>query len=180
MRTIDWRVIAAFGALACAPPAMAKPLALQRQSVFTKLEPKACRMVEENLGPGPYWIRRCKGPAGWRLDWSEDDLREDLTLIAPDGRETELRLNELVANGAFDSLGATIEWRGRAATKPDMLIVRTSVANAASPGGPDISRLAVVRLTGRPCVIAIVDPGPKQNQKARELADRPPITCISR
>ena len=179
MKMIDWRVIAAFAALACTLPAMAKPLAPQRQSVFTKLEPKACRLVEENLGAGPYWIRRCKGPAGWRLDWSEDDLREDLTLIAADGRETELRLTELVANGAFNSLGATIEWRGRAATKPDMLIVRTSVANAASPGGPDISRLAVVRLTGRPCVVAIVGPGPKQNQEARKLADGPMPACIS-
>jgi hypothetical protein len=52
--------------------------------------------------------------------------------------------------------------------------------DAASPGGPDISRLAVVRLTGRPCVVAIVAPGPKQNQKARELADGPTPTCISR
>jgi len=176
---IDWRAIAALSAFACGSPTMRQPMAPQRQSVFTKLEPKACRLVEENLGAGPYWIRRCKGPAGWRLDWSEDDLREDLRLIAADGRETELRLTELVANGAFNSLGDTIEWRGRGPAKPDRLIVRVNVANHADAGGPDISKLAVVRLSGTPCVVAIVDPGRGQNQKARALADRPMAACIS-
>jgi len=176
---IDWRAIAALSAFACGSPTMGQPMAPQRQSVFTKLEPKACRLVEENLGAGPYWIRRCKGPAGWRLDWSEDDLREDLRLIAADGRETELRLTELVANGAFNSLGGTIEWRGRVVARPDALIIRVNVANNADAGGPDISKLAVVRLTGTPCVVAIVAPGPRQNQKARAFADRPMAACIS-
>jgi len=137
-------------------------------------------MVKEIPEGGLYWLRRCRGHAGWKLEWDQDDLREDLALVAPGGRKTELRLTELVANGAFDSLGGTIEWRGRDPARPDRLIVRVNVANNADAGGPDISKLAVVRLTGTPCVVAIVDPGRGQNQKARAFADHPMAACISR
>ena len=176
---IDWRAIAALSALASGSPTMGQPTPQQRQSVFTKLRPAECRMIEESVEGAGYWLRRCRGHAGWKLEWDEDDLREDLTLIAPDGRETELRLTELVAQGAFDSLGGTIEWRGHDPAKPDRLIVRVNVANHADAGGPDISTLAVVRLTGTPCVVAIVAPGPGQNQKARAFADHPMATCMS-
>jgi hypothetical protein len=90
-----------------------------------------------------------------------------------------LHLTELVAQDAFDSLGGTIEWRGRNRAKPDRLIVRVNIANRADPGGPDISKLAVVRLTDGPCLVATVGPGPRQNQEARNLADGPMRACIS-
>lgn len=88
-------------------------------------------------------------------------------------------LSALVANGAFNALGKTIEWRGDDASRPDALVVRMNVANGSEPGRPDISRIAVVRLTGTPCVIAVVQPGPQQNEKARAIADAGNQECLS-
>ena len=156
-----------------APPAVA-----QATSNFTKLDMAQCRIVEENKEEGPYWLRRCSGHAGWQLDWSESDLRQGLTLISPGGQQTELRLSDRVAKGAFNSLGTTVEWRGADAAKPEALIVRMNVASGAEPTRPDISRLAVVRLTGTPCLAAVIQPGPGQNEKARGIADGAMADCV--
>lgn len=160
------------------PPAN-RPPTVKRLSAFTKLDDASCKLVEENKEEGPYWLRRCKGLAGWYLDWSESDLRQGLDVIAPNGRTTELELSSRVANGAFNHLGSTIEWRGRENAKPEAMIVRMSVASGAEPEKPDVSKLAVIRLVGTPCLVAIVEPGPGQNQKAREVADGSMSTCIT-
>ena len=170
-------------AQAPAPPAAVdrlseKPASAARAAVFTELDSAKCRVVEENKEEGPYWLRRCPGHAGWKLDWSESDLRQGLSLISPGRRETELRLSDLVANGAFNSLGKTVEWRGPSGAGPDAMIVRTNVANGAEPERPDISRLAVVRLIETPCLVAVVDPGPDQNEKARSIADGSMSSCV--
>lgn len=116
--------------------------------------------------------------AKWQLDWSDSDLRQGLTLISPDGREAELSLSDQVANDAFNSLGETIEWRGDSAANPDALIARMNVANGVEPRLPDISRLAVVRVGESPCLIGVVEPGPDQNQRARDIADGPVPKCV--
>ena len=194
----DWRLIALAALAGCAKPVTdpaapaseeqidlnlpmqpETPRVPQRQSVFTKLDPAKCRLLEENKEEGPYWLRRCLGAAGWQLDWSESDLRQGLTLIDANGRETELRLSDLVANGAFNSIGETIEWRGRDVAEPEALIVRMSVANGVEPRKPDISRLAVVRLTRTPCLVAVVEPGPSQNERARAIADGTMPACLT-
>ena len=150
-----------------------------RDSVFTQLDMARCRILEENKEEGPYWLRRCPGHAGWQLDWSDSDLRQGLTLISPQGRETELNLSDLVAMGAFNRLGKTVEWRGENPNKPEALIVRMSVANGVEPRLPDISRLAVVRLTQTPCLVAVIEPGARQNDRAREVADGEMATCVA-
>jgi hypothetical protein len=155
-----------------------QPAAPDRVSAFTELTETKCRMLEENREEGPYWLRRCPGHAGWQLDWSESDLRQGLSLISPNGQETELRLSDLVAKGAFNGLGKTVEWRG-GTVNPDALIVRMSVANGVEPRLPDISRLAVVRLKGDPCLVGIVEPGPGQNEEARTIADGPMAECVT-
>ena len=150
-----------------------------RDSVFTQLDMARCRILEENKEEGPYWLRRCPGHAGWQLDWSDSDLRQGIALISPQGRETELNLSDLVAKGAFNSLGKTVEWRGADPNKPEALIFRMSVANGVEPRLPDISRLAVVRLTQTPCLVAVIEPGTGQNDRAREIADGDMATCIA-
>jgi hypothetical protein len=151
----------------------------KHESVYTELSEARCRIVEENREEGPYWLRRCPGHAGWQLDWSDSDLRQGLTLISPQGRETELNLSDLVAKGAFNALGKTVEWRGKESSEPKALIVRMSVANGVEPRLPDISRLAVVRLTGTPCLVAVIEPGARQNDCAREVADGEMGTCVA-
>ena len=155
------------------------PAPAKNESVYTELGEARCRIVEENKEEGPYWLRRCPGHAGWQLDWSDSDLRQGLTLISPQGRETELNLSDLVAKGAFNSLGKTVEWRGQSPHQPKVLIVRMNVANGVEPRLPDISRLAVVRLTRTPCLVAVIEPGPGQNDRAREVADGQLATCVA-
>ena len=137
-----------------------------------------CRTIEES-DQGPYWRGSCPGHAGWRIEWSESDLRQGLTLIDEAGRKTDLDLSILVAKGAFNNLaGAPIEWRGPKAKSPDSLIVRMNVDNE-EEGRPQASRLAVVRLSPTPCVIGVVEPAPDQNLKAREIADSPTRECLT-
>ena len=148
-------------------------------SAFTELSESRCRLIKENKDEGPYWLRRCPGHAGWQLEWSESDLRQGLSLIAADGKESELRLSDLVARGAFNSIGKTIEWRGKSAVAPEAMIVRMSVANGVEPRLSDISRLAVVRLTGTPCLVVVVEPGAGQNERARRIADGAMNKCLT-
>ncbi len=150
-----------------------------RSSEFTTLDPATCRIIEDNRDEGPYWRRRCRGGRGYSVEWTESDLRQGLELISDGGERTNLRLSELVADGAFNRLGPRIEWRGVIASKPDMLVVRLFVADGAEPAKPDRSLLAVARLQPRPCVVAIVQPGRQQSDQARRIADSAPGPCLS-
>jgi hypothetical protein len=150
-----------------------------RVSQFTDLDPASCPIIEENREEGPYWRRRCTGAGGSAVEWTESDLRQGLELVAADGKRTNLRLSDLVAKGAFNRLGPRIEWRGQDAAKPETLTVRMFVANGANPNAPDRSLLTVSRLRPTPCLIAIVEPGSRQSENARRIADSPLSGCIS-
>ena len=115
---------------------------------------------------------RCEGPGEWQLTYTQSDLRENLVLIDEDGTEHQLGLSEQIANGAFNNLGRTIEWRSAEGTsEARAMIVRMNVAQP-DPMSADRSMLGVVRLDGPVCLIGIVPPGPGQNVAARKLADR--------
>ena len=128
---------------------------------------------------GGYSRHACTGLAGYRLEISESDLRQDVVIIAPDSRRSELELSSIVAEGAFNALGKTAEWRGTP-TKPSALIVRLNVARGAEPTLPDVSNLVIARLALPACVVAVVPPGPDQNGTARRLADGALPGCIGR
>ena len=150
-----------------------------RTSFYTKVDEATCRLIDENREEGPYWLRRCTGRGGWTIEWGESDLRQGLVLISTDGREADLELSDRVANGAFNILGPVIEWRGPKGGPADALIVRMDVTDNADPERPPKSRLAVARLKPSPCVVAIIDPAPSQNEKARVLADGALPECIA-
>jgi hypothetical protein len=118
--------------------------------------------------------------AGYQLETSKSDLRQDVVVIAPDGERSELNLSAVVAKGAFNSLGTAAEWRGNAPAPPKALIVRLGVASDSEAKRPDVSNLVVARLTPAPCVVAIVPPGPGQNEKARAIADGKQPNCLAR
>lgn len=140
-------------------------------SHYTSLEPAACKLLEQSAEEGGYWRRRCTGSAGYVLETSESDLRQDVVIIAPHSRRSELNLSSLVAKGAFNSLGKTAEWRAPAQGQPRALIVRLNVASDPEARVPDISNLVVARLASPACVVAVVPPGPGQNERARAIAD---------
>jgi hypothetical protein len=152
----------------------------KRQSQFSSIDPASCRLLEENLEEGGWWRRLCKGAAGYQLELSESDLRQDIVVIAPGRRQGELGLSDIVAKGAFNGLGKTAEWRGADPAKPETLIVRLNVASGPEGNLPDISRLVVVRLKATACIVAIVPPGPDQNEKARAIADGTLPDCLAR
>ena len=146
-------------------------LRLDGSSRYVSLEPGPCKLLEQNIEEGGYWRRRCPGAAGYALETSESDLRQDIVVIAPGGSRSELNLSSVVAKGAFNSLGKVAEWRGRAPGNPRALIVRLSVPGDAAVGRHERSDLVVARLATPACVVAVVPRGPGQNEKARAIAD---------
>jgi hypothetical protein len=145
-----------------------------RASQFTPIDDKSCRKTGEDSETGD-WTGSCPGVAGYSLDWSISDLRDDLTVIRG-GARSQLSIPTLVANGAFDSLGPKAEWRGPAGSAPDVLIVRVHVANV--EGRSDSGSLAIARLNPSPCLVAIVRPGAGQSEKARAIADKTLPACL--
>ena len=168
-------------AIAAAPQPTPTPVpaeAAEDAGRYTSLAPADCRLIAENREEGGYARHACPGLGGYKLETSESDLRQDVVVIAPDGRRSELNLSSLVAKGAFNALGRTAEWRGPE-SNPRALIFRLNVAPGPDPVRPDISNLVVARLAGAACAVAVVPPGAGQNARARAIADGEPLpSCI--
>lgn len=147
-------------------------------SRYTSIDPQRCKLLEENVDEGGWWLRKCEGLAGYRLEISESDLRQDIVVIAANGRRSELGLSGIVANGAFNSLGKSAEWRGADPASPEALIVRLDVNTDPVEGRTHVSNLVVARLEPVPCVVAIVPPGIGQNERARAIADGTLPPCL--
>ena len=160
--------------------AMQERDAANRRSQFTSIDPAKCKLLEENIEEGGWSRRLCDGLAGYKLELTDSDLRQDIVVIPASGQRSELGLTEIVANGAFNALGKTAEWRGAAPASPDALIVRLGVA--ADPEGrkPDISNLIVARLKPVACIVAVVPPGASQNERAQAIADGQLPACLKR
>ena len=171
----------AAGAPSLAPVAASpSPASAVREPIgYSSLKAEDCRLIEENKEEGSYSRHLCTGLASYSLETSESDLRQDIIVIAPDGSRSELGLSGKVAKGAFNSLGERAEWRGSDASKPTALIVRLGVAKGAEPQQPDTSNLVVVKLAAPACVVAVIPPGPTQNDAARNTADNLPAACLS-
>jgi hypothetical protein len=127
-------------------------------SSYTPLEGRSCKAIEGSQS------RRCDGPAGYSLVLGPDVL----AVIDRDGRRSEIDLSRLAAKRPSHKLGAKAEWRSPAPGHPTALIVRI--------GGD----LAVARLKYPACVVALVEPQPRQNENAREIADGKLPACLSR
>ena len=156
------------------PQSQATMLGISR---YTPLDPASCELLEENM-EARHWRRRCAGFAGYALESSESHMRQDLAMVAPNGRRSELNLTRLVASGAFNRLGKTAEWRGLAGGQPRALIVRLNVAPDSDARGPEVSNLLVVRLEPPTCIVAVVRRGPHQNERARAVADGKLPACV--
>lgn len=145
-----------------------------RVSRFSKLTEANCK-IKETIEETGDWVRTCPGVAGFTLEWSSSDLRDDLDLIAG-GKSHSLNLTTLVGKGAFNSLGETLEWRGPAGQAPDVLVTRVFVSGP--DGKADSGRLAIARLGPAPCLVAIVPPGAGQSDRARNIADGKLPACL--
>ena len=140
------------------------------RSVYTPINEKQCRTLKTQEEGYDGFEARCRGTAGYTLLLREGDLRQDITVITPQGKQHALELWGVISGG-FSSVGPKAEWRLKA-SKPVALILRYN-ANE-DPEKPDklTSYLAVTKIT--PTEICVTDkilPGPTANEDARRAAD---------
>jgi hypothetical protein len=140
----------------------------QNKSVYTSTRPSACKMIGHSDEEGGNYEGECAGVGGYKVRLIEGDLRQTLTIITPTKKKQAL--NFWTFYGGFSSIGEKIEWRTKRGV-PVALIARFNVA-AADHSSKGTSYLMVSKI-GRSssCVTDVVEPGPKQNEKARKLAD---------
>lgn len=145
------------------------------QSLYSDLTGAKCKSVASSGESGGEWsTTRCPGAAGFQLVVHDDDSRQSVTVVRPDGTEHPLELWQTVS-GAFSTVGQRAEWRvrrGGGKDEPLALIVRFNYQ--ASPDTPDknVSSLVVAKIIpGTICVTDVIRPGADANERARRAAD---------
>jgi hypothetical protein len=142
------------------------------ESAYTSLEVKQCRKIKTAAG-GDYEAR-CRGVAGYALMVVEGDLRQNITVITPQGAKHSLDLWDVVSGG-FSSVGPKAEWRmtkqnGKLA--PVALIIRYNANEDPEQSQKVNSYLVVTKITSAQiCVTDKISPGPNANEDARRAAD---------
>jgi hypothetical protein len=141
----------------------------QNKSVYTSTNTKDCRTIVSSSKEGGSYEGACPGVGGYTLHVIEGDLRQTLNVITPAKKKFELNLWTIFSG--FSSVGDKVEWRV-AKGVPIALIARYIVADA-SNSSKNTSYLMISKIGGKiSCVTDVVEPGPKQNEKARLLADK--------
>lgn len=138
-----------------------------KASRYTSLEPPACTLLHDANLP----LRRCPGVAGYALEAADARPAGYVAVLGPGGQRSELELSRIAPGG---SLGKLAEWRSQGDGEPRALIVRVSL-----PGKRAVSSLIVAKLDSTPCVVAVVPRGPRQNERARSVADREQLKCAT-
>ena len=149
-------------------------MAQTNSSVYTPLAEKQCKTIKPvNPQTGDY-EGRCRGVAGYSLLVTEGDLRQNVTIITPQGEKHSLELWDVISGG-FSSVGPKAEWRmakqnGKLA--PVALIIRYNANDDPESPNKQSSYLAVTKITATEiCVTDKIMPGAKANEEARSAAD---------
>src|ERR1044072_6059133 len=153
--------------LSCAATAAAQ----SNRSVYTPLGDKDCRKIKSAEAGDDGYEARCRGTAGYTLLLSEGDLRQNITVITPQGKQHSLDLWTVVS-GAFSSLGPKAEWRLDKTSAPVAIILRYNASE--NPDKPEklTSYLAVTKITpAQICDTDKISPGQTANEDARRAAD---------
>lgn len=171
LRALSLAVCAAAVASAVASAAAAP--AGKFESVYTDLSPGRCKTVKVERETAAS-VQSCAGVAGHSLLVEDDDARQSVTVITPDGKRHPLHFWQVVTT-AFSTVGEKAEWRVERRgqkTQPVALIVRV-YANE-NPEAPDerTSYLAVAKITAeKVCVTGKIKGGATANEEARRAAD---------
>lgn len=140
----------------------------QNKSVYTNLDTKGCKTIEQS-DEGAGWYRgECPGVGGYKLEVTEGDIRQSINVIAPGGKTFELNFSQV--SSAFSTVGAKAEWRMKGKV-PVALIVRF---NASDPedSAKSTSYLVVSKISKtESCITDVVNPSKTQNADAQKLAD---------
>lgn len=139
------------------------------ESVYTDLAPDRCKTVETHE-EGASSVQKCAGVEGYALLVEDDDSRQSVTVVGPDGKKHPLNYWQVITTG-FSSLGEKAEWRVEkkgGKVRPYALIVRVNANENPEKPEEKTSYLAVAKLTGAEvCVTDKV----KTNEEARRAAD---------
>jgi hypothetical protein len=143
-------------------------------SVYTPLNPKQCRTLKSDSSEAGSYLARCPGTSGYKLLVEEGDLRQNITVVTPQGTEHSLELWQVVGSG-FSGIGPKAEWRlARQQGKPApvALIVRYNVSEDPENSHKTTSYLAIAKITAQEiCVTDKISPGANANDNARRAAD---------
>jgi hypothetical protein len=116
-------------------------------SVYTPLAEKQCRNVKSaNSETGDY-EGYCRGVAGYTLLITEGDLRQNVTVVTPQGAKHSLDLWDVISGG-FSTVGPKAEWRmakQNGKLLPVALIVRYNASEDPAQPNKLSSYLAVTR-----------------------------------
>ena len=144
------------------------------ESVYTDLASEKCRTIESNPNEGGSYFGECKGVGGYKLEVLEGDLRQTITIVAPNGKKFPLELWTKVSS-AFSAVGEKAEWRvvkNGKTVQPLALIFRFNASDNVEKPDQNTSNLVVVKITkNSACVTDVVKPAANANAQARKLAD---------
>ncbi len=143
-------------------------------SVYSDLAAKRCKTLtlDEETGAS---TQTCPGVARYQLLVHDDDARQSITVITPDGKEHDLDFWGVVTHG-FSSVGEKAEWRvirKNRKLSPIALIVRVNASE--DPVNPTriTSYLTVTKLTpSEICVTHKIPHSANANANARRAADK--------
>ena len=144
--------------------------AQSNRSVYTPLGEKQCRTMKSAISGDDGYEARCRGTAGYTLLLSEGDLRQNITVVTPQGTKHSLDLWTVISGG-FSSVGPKAEWR-ISQQKPSALILRYNASEDPEQPNKLTSYLAVTKITPTEiCVTDKIPPGARANENARRAAD---------
>ena len=143
------------------------------ESVYSDLDVKKCKTIEVDKETGDT-ESQCSGLASYRLVVTDNDLRQSVTVVDPQGKQYHLNYYSTISAG-FSVLGPKAEWRvekREGKILPKALIVRVNASENSEDPNKKTSYLAVAKITpGEICVTDKIPPSPTMNVAARLAAD---------
>lgn len=141
----------------------------QNTSLYTSLATKDCRTIESDETGAGWYLGECKGVGGFKLRLSEGDIRQSITVVAPNGTESDLQFGRI--SSGFSSVGEKAEWRMKG-KKPVAVILRFIYSYDPEDSSRTRSELVVAKISGsKACITDVVGPAKSQNVIARQRAD---------
>lgn len=140
----------------------------QNKSVYTSLDTKTCKTIEQSDEGAGWYVGECKGIGGYKLEVTEGDIRQSINVIASPKKRFELNFGQV--SSAFSTVGTKAEWRMKGKV-PVALIVRFNASDV-EDSTKSTSFLVVSKISKtESCITDVVNPGKNQNADAQKLAD---------
>jgi hypothetical protein len=143
------------------------------ESVYSDLASSKCKTLTTDRETGAS-TQRCPGIGGYKLLVHDDDARQSITVVTPDGKKHDLDFWDVVTPG-FSSVGSKAEWRvvrNKRKLMPIAFIVRVNASEDAANPDRKTSYLTVTKLTPEKiCVTHKIVQSADANAQARRAAD---------